>query len=215
MKSLKVISVVLFSVMVFASTGFAQTDSSSIPAAVSEFQRQNAVTLRVEVSGSCQVIFDDLSGVLVSDQFVLTVASPLLEFTGGEAMVIIRSKDKILRAQLASYMTESGIALFVLSEKVQYSPFRFSSQKDLEDPENDLYLVTDKDIFSLSGENWGEVKIEKGAMIIDEKGQLSSIVAGVQNGTPKIIPWKVFQNFQKAIDEVLGKNIKEIGFDKI
>lgn len=215
MKSFRILVVVLFSVVALVSTGFAQTDSASVPAAVSEFQRQNAVTLRVEVSSSGQLMFDDLSGVLVNDQFVLTVASPLLEFTGGQAMVIIRSKDRILRAQLASYMPESGIALFILSEKVSYMPFKFQEWKDQVDPENDLWLVTDKNISSLSGDNWRGMKIEKGSIIIDEKGQLSAIVVGVQDGIPMVIPWEAFQNFQKAIDEFLGKNIKEIGLDKI
>lgn len=213
MKSLKVLTVVLF-FAAFATSGLAQTDPASAPVAVSEFQKQYLVELRTEVYENGRTLFDDYSGVLAGDQYVLTIGSPLVFQDGARTSVMIKSKDWVSSATLVSYkdLGQYGIALFELAAKVPgYLPFRFP-----ESTSDNLYLVTAKDILRLPLLNQ---KIEKpfGTLIINERGELGAIVIGIENDKPNAIPWLVFEDYQKIIDIINGadKSIKEIGFDKI
>src|SRR3989338_1713725 len=81
MKGLHVLTVLFF--VAFTTGIFAQTVPT---AAVSEFQSQYIVDIRPEVHDhdNGRMLFDDYTGNLVGNQYVLTVASSLLVEEGAQ-----------------------------------------------------------------------------------------------------------------------------------
>lgn len=209
MKGLHVLTVLFF--VAFATGIFAQTVPT---AAVSEFQSQYIVDIRTEVHDhdNGRMLFDDYTGNLVGNQYVLTVASSLLVEEGAQTTVIIKAKDKVIPARMVAYLREEGVALFLLGEKVTgYFPFQFA-----QDMGDELYVVTSGGIFQLPLRK-NEEKVV-GAAIVDDKGQLVGIVLRIDGSDLTITPWPVIKNIGQIIDAIEGQEDKSreaIRFDKI